>query len=223
MIDIDECHNVYNIYVNSQDKFYILAFLFIDMKGNVTQKGYYGIGAIVGLYIIILAIFLSIPSPNAYNFFVRFFAITGLYLLAIAVLLTPFMEQIYQEWGMPFQKVHHYFAALGLAAATLHPVIFAIEVSNIAVFVPDLSSLYDFMLLGGRQALIILYIATIAAFVRSKIPKYWKAIHSLMYLMLFFALVHGFMIGTDFANIGIQIIFSVLFIASIVAMIYKRT
>lgn len=194
----------------------------MPMSGEVTKKGYYAIGAITGLFLLIVALFLSMGWTDIYDFTIRFFALIGFYLMAIAMIMTPFMSDIYQEWGKSFMKVHHLFAALGIATATLHPVIFAIEVSSLEVFIPDVSSLYAFMLLGGRQALILIYIATIAAFVRAKIPDYWKSIHALMYLMLFFALVHGYLIGTDFANIGIQIIFTALFIASIGAMIYKR-
>lgn len=188
----------------------------------MTRKGYYAIGAIILVYLVIIALFLTTPSPNLYNFTIRFFALTGFYLLAIAALLTPFMRQVYQEFGKSFQKIHHLFAALGLATATLHPVIFAIRVGDITVFLPDISSWYAFWLLGGRQALILIYIATIAAVVRDKIPKYWKSIHILMYLVLFFALVHGFMIGTDFTHIGIQIIFTALFVASLGALVYNR-
>ncbi len=189
---------------------------------DISRKGYYVLGAIIALYIVILVLFLMVSISLDYNFFVRFFALTGFYMLAIAALLTPFMREIYQEFGMSFQKVHHIFAAIGLATATLHPIIFAIEVSDITVFIPDISSWYAFWLLGGRQALILIYIATIAAFIRSKIPKYWKSIHALMYIVLLFALVHGFLIGTDFENIGIQIIFTALFVASLGALIYKR-
>jgi len=192
------------------------------MSEGISRKGYYVLGAIIALYIVILILFLTMPRPDYYNFFVRFFALTGFYMLAIAALLTPFMREIYQEFGMSFQKVHHIFAAIGLATATLHPIIFAIEVSDITVFIPDISSWYAFWLLGGRQALILIYIATIAAFIRGKIPKYWKSIHALMYLVLLFALVHGYLIGTDFENIGIQIIFTALFLASLGALIYKR-
>ncbi|MFP4142697.1 MAG: ferric reductase [Thermoplasmata archaeon] len=192
------------------------------MSGEVTKKGYRALGAIGALYLVVVILFLSMGWGDIYDFTIRFFALTGFYMMSIAVLLTPFMSRIYKEWGKSFMKVHHLFAAIGIAAATLHPVIFAIEVSSLAVFIPDVSSLYAFMLLGGRQALILIYIATLAAFVRSKIPKYWKPIHALMYIMLFFVLVHGFLIGTDFTSIGIQIIFTALFIGALGAMIYKR-
>lgn len=43
-----------------------------------------------------------------------------------------------------------------------------------------------------------------------------------MYLVLLFVLVHGFLIGTDFRNFGIQIIFTSLFVAALGALIYNR-
>ncbi len=192
------------------------------MSEGISRKGYYALGGIVGLYIVVLVFFLMIPSPSYYNFLIRFFALTGFYTLAIAALLTPFMKQIYQEFGRAFQDIHHIFAAVGLASATLHPVIFAIQVSDLSVFLPDLSSWYAFWLFGGRQALILIYVATLAALMRRKIPKYWKSIHLLMYLVLLFVLVHGFLIGTDFRNFGIQIIFTSLFVAALGALIYNR-
>ncbi len=192
------------------------------MGEKITKKGYYILGGMIGLYIVIVALFLSIGWTDMYDFTIRFFALTGLYMLSIAVLSTPFKIEIYQELGRSFQDIHHLFGAIGLATGTLHPVIFAIEQSDIMVFVPDVSSLYDFMLLGGRQALMILYVALVAVFVRAKIPKYWRSIHALMYIVLFFALVHGYLIGTDFENIGITMIFTALFIASLGALVYKR-
>ncbi|MEF8835053.1 MAG: hypothetical protein V5A76_02755 [Candidatus Thermoplasmatota archaeon] len=96
------------------------------MSEGISRKGYYALGGIIGLYIVILVLFLMTSSPNYYNFFIRFFALTGFYMLAIAALLTPFMKEIYQEFGRSFQDIHHIFASIGLVSATLHPVIFSI-------------------------------------------------------------------------------------------------
>ena len=63
---------------------------------------------------------------------------------------------------------------------------------NIAVFVPVFYPFYDFWLLAGRPALILIYIAVAAGILRKKIPKYWKQIHFLNYVALFFGLIHGF-------------------------------
>lgn len=188
------------------------------------KKGYYGLGAIIGLYIVVVVLFLASPSPEYfdYNFFVRFFALTGFYFLCVSVIMTPFVREIYQIFGKPFQSFHHIFGAVGLAGATLHPVIFAIEVSDISVFLPDFSEWIVFWELAGRPAFFVIYIAVIAALLRRKMQKYWRGLHSLMYLAIIFIFFHGYLIGSDFENIGVLIIFTVLFVASMIAPIYKR-
>ncbi|MEF8831958.1 MAG: hypothetical protein V5A66_00390, partial [Candidatus Thermoplasmatota archaeon] len=90
------------------------------MSEGISRKGYYALGGIIGLYIVILVLFLTTSSLDYFNFFIRFFALTGFYMLAIAALLTPFMKQIYQEFGRSFQDIHHIFASIGLVSATLH-------------------------------------------------------------------------------------------------------
>ncbi|MFW6375987.1 MAG: hypothetical protein ACOCZJ_02380, partial [Thermoplasmatota archaeon] len=58
--------------------------------------------------------------------------------------------------------------------------------------------------------------------IKSKMKKYWRAVHSLMYVVLFFVLVHGILIGTDFENIGILVIYNLLFVGVVVGFVYKR-
>ncbi len=186
------------------------------------KKGYYAVGGIVGLYIVIIALFLTNPSSDHYEFFIRLFALTGLYSLSIATLMTPFLKEIYQAFGKPFLKIHHVFAAVGIASATLHPVLFAIDVSDITVFIPDTSSWLAFWELAGRPALILIYVGVLAALIRSKMKKYWRAVHSLMYVVSFFVLVHGILIGTDFENMGILVIYNLLFLGVVIGFVYKR-
>jgi len=188
------------------------------------KEGKYALAGIIGLYILVVVLFLSSPTPEYFdhNFFVRFFALTGFYFLSVSVLLTPFVREIYQLFGKPFQSIHHYFGAIGLAGATLHPVIFAVEESDLSVFVPDFSEWIVFWELAGRPAFFVIYIAVVGAFLRSKMRKYWRSLHSLMYLALIFIFFHGYLIGTDFDNLGVLIIFTVLFIASMIVPFYKR-
>ncbi|MFW6041178.1 MAG: hypothetical protein ACOC85_05020 [Thermoplasmatota archaeon] len=191
---------------------------------NVKKEGMYALIGIIGLYILVIVLFLSSTSLEyfEYNFFIRFFALTGFYFLAISVLLTPFVREVYQVFGKPFQSIHHSFGALGLAGATIHPLVYAVQVSDISVFVPDFSGWTVFWELAGRPAFFIIYIALIGAFFRRNIGKYWRSLHSLMYLALVFIFVHGYLIGTDFDNLGVMIIFTGLFAASMVAPFYKR-
>ncbi len=77
------------------------------MFDGVTKRGYAALVVILGLYLVVIVLFLTIPSPNIYNFLVRFFALTGFYAIAIATLMTPFAKDIYKEFGKPFKKIHH--------------------------------------------------------------------------------------------------------------------
>jgi len=188
------------------------------------KEAKYALSGIIGLYILVIVLFLSSPDLEFFdlNFFVRFFALTGFYFLAISVLLTPFVREVYQIFGKPFQSLHHIFGALGLAGATIHPVVFAVEASDISVFVPDVSGWRVFWELAGRPAFFVIYIAVLGAFLRRKIKEYWRSVHSLMYLALVFIFFHGYLIGTDFKNLGILIIFTLLFAACMAAPFYKR-
>ena len=76
---------------------------------------------------------------------------------------------------------------------------------------------------AGRPAFIILYIALFAAVVlRTKTPKYWRPFHALMYVVLLFGIVHANLLGGDFENLGIMIIFNALFLMSIASFALKR-
>jgi len=184
-------------------------------------------GAVFLLGIAVLAVIIAVLSlPNAIDvdltrLAVRFFGLYGYLFLSIAVLLTPFLREVTQAFGKPFLKVHHSFAVLGVVFITLHPVFNAIE-RNLSVFVPRFDSWNLFWLLAGRPAFIILYVAVFAAFLRAKAPKYWRAFHALMYVVLLFGVVHANLIGNDFQNLGIMLIFNALFIASLAGLVFKR-
>lgn len=175
---------------------------------------------IFALSVSIVAFFVSYQNPLRYS--VRIFALLGFMSLSIAVILTAFLKEVTIYFKKPFLKIHHYFAALGLTLITLHPIALAIARMNPAVFIPTVGSLEAFMINGGRQALIIIYIAFVAVLLRRQIPKYWRPFHALMYLALFFGIVHANIIGTDFENIYILIAFNALFAASIGAFFLKR-
>jgi predicted ferric reductase len=177
----------------------------------------------VGLYILVLLLFLSTPIISVANFFIRFGALFGFTSMFIATLMTPFAVELYKIFGKPFVKIHHIYSISGLLLVTLHPLIFAVSVDNIAVFVPDFSSWTSFWVLAGRLALPFIYIAVLGALLRKKAFKGWRIIHALNYVAMFLAYVHGVLIGTDFQqNIGILIIFTIMIILSFGVLGYKR-
>jgi DMSO/TMAO reductase YedYZ heme-binding membrane subunit len=162
------------------------------------------------------------PSPDVFDSIIRLCALLGYVSMVTAAIMTPFAVQLYQLFKKNFIKMHHAFALSGLILITLHPVIFAITVLNILVFVPVIDDWVLFWELAGRPALILIYIGVIAGFLRNKVKKYWKMIHALLYIALFFGLVHGTLIGTSFQNILIIILYYTLFIMVILGFSYKR-
>jgi DMSO/TMAO reductase YedYZ heme-binding membrane subunit len=183
-------------------------------------------GAIFLLLIAFLAVVIALlflPSAleaDPARAAVRFFGLYGFLFLGVATLTTPFLREVTQAFGKPFLKVHHVFSILGVVFITLHPVFNAIERLSLSVFVPDLGD--RFWMFAGRPAFIILYVAVLAAVLRAKAPKYWRAFHALMYVVLLFGIVHANLIGNDFENLGIMLIFNALFIASLAGFAVKR-
>lgn len=180
------------------------------------------IAATISLYVLILVLFLLTPFTDGFNFVIRFGALFGFTSMFIATMMTPFVVQLYKIFGKSFVKMHHIYSIAGLILITLHPVAFAIFRLDITVFLPDFSSWYGFWSLGGRLALLLIYIAVIGALLRKKFMKNWRYIHALNYVALFLAYVHGILIGSDFQNLGILIIFTIMIILSFSVLIFKR-
>jgi hypothetical protein len=187
----------------------------------IKKEGYYIISGIVLVYLIVTIIKLTIPAVNTFSFFIRLFALWAYIALAIATIMTPWLKEITAAFGKPFLKTHHLFALFGTLFATLHPIVLAIERSSLLVFLPNFDSWELFWTLAGRPALILIYVGLFGVLLRKKIT-YWRSIHGVMYVMLLMGYVHGILIGTDFQNIGILIIFTLIFAASMISFGLKR-
>lgn len=174
------------------------------------------------LFVIVFILFLLTPISDIYSFLIRLGALFGFTAMFIATTMSSFMVQLYKIFGQPFVKQHHIYSIFGLIMATLHPVTFAIFVMDITVFIPDVSSWISFWELAGRPALILIYIATLAAVLRKKVKTSWKYFHYLNYVALIFIYVHGVLIGTDFQNPGIFALFTAMVIISTGTFGYKR-
>ena len=183
--------------------------------------------AVILLAVVIAVLFLpealsEIEEDGLPPILVRLCGLYGFLLLAVATLITPFLAEVTRAFGRPFLKVHHAFSVFGIAFITLHPVFNAVQRLSLTVFVPSFASWELFWMLAGRPAFIILYISLLAVFLRRKIPKYWSPFHALMYVVLLFGIVHANLIGDDFANLGIMLIFDALFLVSVAGFAYKR-
>lgn len=188
----------------------------------IKKEGYVFIVVLVLFAISVSFLSFSIAYANPFELLVRLFALNGFLTLSIATMMTPFLKEIKTVFNKPFMQVHHSFAAVGMTLITLHPIAYALQTLNPTVFLPNFQSWYLFWSLGGRQALIIAYVAVVAVFVRRKIPKYWRFFHALMYLVLFLAIVHANLLGTDFQNVIVSNIFNALFAVSLMTFGLKR-
>jgi len=178
--------------------------------------------AIIVFALAVSLVAFAVESNNPWNLTVRLLALNGFIALSIAAIMTAFLKEITLFFRKPFTRVHHYFAAVGLVLITLHPITLSIQYLNPAVFLPNLGSLYLFLFFGGRQALIIIYIAFAAVLLRRKMMAYWRPFHALMYVALFFGIVHADLSGTDFRNIAILVVYNGLFLVVLTAFILKR-
>jgi DMSO/TMAO reductase YedYZ heme-binding membrane subunit len=179
----------------------------------------------VAIVVFALAVSLGayqIGHSNIIFLTVRLLALNGYIALAIAAAMSPFLKEITLFFKKSFTNVHHYFAAAGLTLITLHPIVYAIQTLNPALLLPNFESPYQFFFFGGSIALIAIYLALVGVLLRKQMLKYWLYFHALMYIALFFGVVHANLAGRDFASLYVKVIFDALFAAAIFAFILKR-
>jgi predicted ferric reductase len=137
-------------------------------------------------------------------------------------LTTPFLKELVRAIGKPFLKIHHAFAALGVVFITLHPIFFAVNSLSFSVFIPNLDNWTVFWMFAGKPAFYVFYAALLVGVLRTKAPRHWRPFHALMYIVLFFGIIHANLLGSNFQNLGIAAIYDVLFAASMVGFAVKR-
>ncbi|MDQ1278859.1 MAG: hypothetical protein QG670_119 [Thermoproteota archaeon] len=159
---------------------------------------------------------------GSFDLILRLLALNGFFLLSITSIMSAFIKEIYKALGKPFLRVHHVFAAIGLTLITLHPIVYVIQTLNLRVFLPNLGSITDFFTMGGSVALILIYVSFTVALLMKRIPKYFRKIHQLVIVALFFAVIHANLLGVDFSSIPLRITYDILFLATVGAYILKR-
>jgi hypothetical protein len=177
---------------------------------------------IILLALTISAVALNIDDANAMAVTIRLLALNGYLALSIAAILTPFIKEVTLFFKKSFIRIHHYFAAAGLLLITLHPISVALLFMNARILLPNFSSISDFFFYGGSVALIAIYLAFGAVLLRRKIVVYWRSFHALMYVALFFGVVHANLWGLDFENTAVMVVYDGLFAAALGAFVLKR-
>jgi DMSO/TMAO reductase YedYZ heme-binding membrane subunit len=185
------------------------------------ELAFFGAVAFLALAVSIVALSVEVGDPLVLA--LRLLALNGFIALSVAAIMTPFLKEITIFLRKPFMRVHHYFAATGLILVTLHPILVAILTLNPAILLPNLGSVELFFVYGGSVALIAIYVAFGAVLLRRKMIAHWRYFHMLMYLALFFAVVHGNLLGLDFAqNLALRVLYIGLFAAAIFAFVLQR-
>ena len=185
-------------------------------------KSYFFYSLIFLIYLIPITIIFRRGFDDILELFRRLAGLTGLSSLFIAILLSLLIRQSRQIFGVSYLKIHHLFSITGLILISLHPIIMAIDFGTAGLFIPDFSSWHAFLTNAGRPALYLIYIATAAALLRKNIRKYWKYLHTLIYLAFIFGAIHGILLGSDTGNIYLYILLIAMIILVIVAFFYKR-
>jgi predicted ferric reductase len=164
---------------------------------------------------------LTYNYKDFHQFGIRLTGLIGFASLFISIIMSNFFEE-FDKKGKKNLLSHHIFSIIGIVLITLHPVILAIYKSDIGIFLPKFDSWIVFWELAGRPSLILLYIGFVSGVLLQLYKKSWRALHMIVHIALFFGLVHGYLIGTDFQNPFIVIIFVILFLISIYVSIDKR-
>ena len=178
-----------------------------------------GICFLFFLQLIILA--FQFPSENAYQLGIRVTGLVGFASLFASVIFSDFFIEI-DECGKKKLLYHHLFSIIGIILITLHPILLAIDKADFSIFFPKFDSWVVFWELAGRPSLILIYIGFVSGVLIRLYKKSYKMVHVIVYIALFFGLVHGYLIGTDFHNPFVTIVFVLLFLISMYIFIDKR-
>lgn len=175
--------------------------------------------AIAALIVLVVSLDLVRTPLDA---LIRAGALLGYIAVFLASLSSLFMREMTRYFGRPFLKLHHIVSVTGLAALTAHALGVAWRSGDLAVFLPEISSLRAFFALGGRPAFWLIAVAALAAVLRKSIGNRWKLLHWLNYLAFILGTVHAIMIGPNFQHIGVRIVAGIMAAVLLGAFIIRR-
>ncbi len=193
------------------------------MKSNV-KRGKPVYLTVIGVAILLLVLGIEFVTAKGapIDWLIRTTALAGYFAVLAAILSSAYMRQMVQFFGRSFIKVHHLASLIGLAMVTIHPLGVAWKQLSWRVFIPDVSSVEQFLRFGGRPAWYLLIVASWVAALRGAIGKRWKLLHYLNYLAFWLATAHGILIGTNLKSITMRIVFIALAFIVLLVMIHKR-
>ncbi len=177
------------------------------------------LGAVV---LIAVGLELQQRGGGVLNWAIRTLALLGYPLIFLAILSSAYLRQLVRYFGRPFIQVHHVLSVAGLALIALHPLAVAYESLDLGVFLPRFDSLYTFLLLGGRPALLLLALALLAALLRRPLGARWRWLHALNYIAFLLGTAHANLIGTNFQSPAPRIVSLAMALAVIAVFVRRR-
>jgi hypothetical protein len=173
------------------------------------------------LFLALIVLSFKFAYGDIYKYSVRVTALIGFASLFFSVIFSGFFEE-FDKNGKKVLLYHHIFALIGIILITLHPLLLAFDKSDFTIFVPRVDSWLVFWELGGRPSLILLYVGFISGILIRLYNKSYKLLHIITYISLIFGFIHAYLIGTDFQNPFITIVFVLLILIMIYILIDKR-
>jgi predicted ferric reductase len=146
----------------------------------------------------------------------------GYVAIFLAIVSSAYVRELYRLLGRPFLWEHHVVSISGLILIALHPLALAVETANAAVFVPRFDSWLVFWQLGGRPALYLVAVASLAALLRKRWRRGWRTIHVLNYVAFLLGTVHAVLIGTDFGQPFLRLVPIAMALVAVGVFIRRR-
>jgi sulfoxide reductase heme-binding subunit YedZ len=176
----------------------------------------------VALYALtVLYLLARASAPLPYNL-ARAAALFAYGTLFVAILSHEYMREMRKLFGKSFLNVHHILAVTGLVLVVMHPVLMAISLRDPTQFVPRFDSLRTFLTLGGRPALYLILIATLAAVARRRLKDTWKVIHWLTYLAFVLVFAHSWLLGGNVSTSILRFVWPLMLVTVVVVFLRKR-
>jgi predicted ferric reductase len=151
----------------------------------------------------------------------RLAALIGYTSLFLAIVSSEYTTQVRRLLGMPFLRVHHFLAIVGLLLIVAHPSIMALEGQGVSLFIPLLDTLMSAIRNGGRIALYFFLLGALVAWQRRRL-RFWRSVHYLNYAALFMACAHGLMLGSDLRGTVLTVLWPAMAAAAAAIFVHKR-
>ena len=162
------------------------------------------------------------PNVTPLRWAIRTCALMGYLGVFLAVVSSAYMRPLVRYFGRPFVQTHHALSVTSLVLITLHPLAVAWSFGTLNVFVPIFDSWRVFLSWGGRVAWYLLAVSALAALLRARFRKLWRAVHRLNYLAFFLATAHAILRGTDFQSVILKVLAIAMAIVVAVTLIQKQ-